>query len=42
MTRHMMERHPHVAKEMEARHGKDPKRWGREMKAKWDATSANA
>jgi hypothetical protein len=26
-----------VAKEMEKMHNEDPKRWGKEMKPKWDA-----
>jgi predicted small metal-binding protein len=37
MTRHVMEKHPDVAKQMEAMHKRDPKEWGREMKPKWDA-----
>ena len=42
MTQHVMERHPDVAKEMAAMHDKDPTRWGREMKPKWDATPERA
>lgn len=38
MTRHVMEEHPAVAKEMEQKHREDPKRWGRENRPKWDAT----
>ena len=37
MTRHVMEKHPDVAKKMEAMHNEDPKRWSRETKPKWDA-----
>ena len=36
MTKHVMENHPDVAKQMEAMHNEDPKKWGREMKPKWD------
>lgn len=38
MTKHVMEKHPDVAKEMEQMHNEDPKKWGAEMKPKWDAT----
>jgi predicted small metal-binding protein len=37
MTKHVMDRHPDVAKEMEEMHNRDPKKWGNEMKPKWDA-----
>jgi predicted small metal-binding protein len=37
MTKHVMERHPDVAKQMEKMHNEDPKKWGKEMKPKWDA-----
>jgi len=37
MTKHVMEKHPDVAKAMEKMHNEDPKKWGREMKPKWDA-----
>jgi hypothetical protein len=36
-TKHVMERHPDVAKKMERMHKEDPKKWGKEMKPKWDA-----
>ena len=39
MTKHVMEKHPDVAKEMEKMHKEDPKKWGKEMKPKWDATA---
>ncbi len=39
MTKHVMEKHPDVAKEMEKMHNADPKRWGREMKPKFDAAA---
>jgi predicted small metal-binding protein len=41
MTKHVMEKHPHLAKEMEKMHTEDPKKWGRETKPKWDATPDN-
>jgi hypothetical protein len=37
MTAHVIEEHPSTAKEMEKMYNEDPKRWGREMKPKWDA-----
>jgi len=37
MTDHVMKQHPATAKEMEKMHNEDPKRWGREMKPKWEA-----
>jgi predicted small metal-binding protein len=37
MTKHVTEKHPDVAKEMEAMHKKDPQQWGKEMKPKWEA-----
>lgn len=37
MTKHVMDNHPETAKSMEKMHKEDPKRWGREMKPKWDA-----
>ena len=37
MTRHVMENHPDTAKAMERMHNQDPKKWGREMKPKWEA-----
>jgi hypothetical protein len=40
MTKHVMEMHPDVAKDMEKMHNQDPKKWGREMKPKWDAAKA--
>lgn len=38
MSRHVIEKHPDVAKQMEHMHNQDPKKWGKEMKPKWDAT----
>ena len=38
MTKHVMEKHPDVAKRMEEMHNQDPKKWGSETKPKWDAT----
>ena len=37
MTKHVVEKHPDVAKEMQQMHNDDPKRWGREIKPKWEA-----
>jgi hypothetical protein len=39
MTRHVMDKHPDVARQMEQMHNKDPKQWGREMRPKWEATA---
>lgn len=38
MTKHVIKKHPDVAKEMERMHKEHPKKWGQEMKPKWDAT----
>ena len=38
MTGHVLEMHPDVAAEMGKMHEKDPTKWGKEMKPKWDAT----
>ena len=37
MTKHVMDKHPDVAQEMQKMHEQDPKKWGQEMKPKWDA-----
>ena len=37
MTKHVMENHPDVAKQMEKMHNTDAHQWGRQMKPKWDA-----
>jgi predicted small metal-binding protein len=37
MSKHVMEQHPDVAKDMERMHNEDPQKWGREMKPKFDA-----
>lgn len=37
MTQHVMQNHPETAKAMEKMHNEDPKKWGSEMKPKWDA-----
>jgi len=37
MTKHVIENHPEVAKKMEKMHNQDPKKWGREMRPKWEA-----
>jgi hypothetical protein len=36
MTKHVMEKHPDVAKRMKEMHDKDPKQWAAETKPKWD------
>jgi predicted small metal-binding protein len=36
ISKHVMEKHPDVAKQMEKMHNEDPKKWGREMKPKFD------
>jgi hypothetical protein len=38
MTNHVMDKHPDVTKQMEKMHKDDAKKWGKEMKSKWDAT----
>jgi len=38
MTKHVMEKHPDLAKEMENMYKEDPNKWGNENKPKWDAT----
>ena len=40
MTAHVMQEHPDTAGEMEKMHNEDPKRWGREMRPKWEAKPA--
>jgi predicted small metal-binding protein len=37
MTKHVIEMHPDVTKQMEAMHNEDPKKWGKEIRPKWDA-----
>ncbi len=37
MTKHVLEKHPDVAKQMEAKYQQDPQKWTMEMKPKWDA-----
>jgi predicted small metal-binding protein len=37
MTKHVLEQHPDVAGAMEKMHKADPKKWGREMKPRWEA-----
>lgn len=39
MTKHVMDEHPDVAKEMEKMHNQDPQKWGKEMKPKWEAAA---
>jgi hypothetical protein len=38
MVKHVVANHPDTAKEMERLHNEDPKKWGAEMKPKWDAS----
>jgi hypothetical protein len=40
ITKHVMAKHPDVAKQMEKMHNTDPKQWSRETKPKWDAAPA--
>ena len=37
MTKHVMDNHPDTVKEMEEMHKQDPEKWGKEMKARWEA-----
>jgi len=37
MTKHVMEKHPDVAKQMEKMHNIYPKKWGKEMMSKWES-----
>jgi len=37
MTKHVMERHPDTAKERERMHTQEPRRWGAEIRPKWEA-----
>jgi len=37
MTQHVLAQHPDTAKAMERMHNEDPRKWGREMRPKWDA-----
>lgn len=39
MTKHVMDKHPEVAKKMEKMHNEDPQRWARENKPKWQAAA---
>jgi hypothetical protein len=38
MTKHVIEKHPDLAKEMEKMHNRDPRKWVSEMKPKWEAS----
>jgi predicted small metal-binding protein len=37
MTKHVREKHPDVARQMEKMHNEDPKKWGKEMQLKLEA-----
>ncbi|MFM0388803.1 DUF1059 domain-containing protein [Paraburkholderia sediminicola] len=37
LTKHVLEKHPDVAKTMEKMHNEDPKKWSKEMRPKWEA-----
>ena len=37
MSNHVVEKHPDVARDMVKMHNEDPKKWGKEMKPKFDA-----
>ena len=41
MTDHVIAMHPDVAEKMKKMHEDDPKKWGKEMKPKWDATPSS-
>jgi hypothetical protein len=41
MTEHVMKKHSDLAKRMKKMHNKDPKKWSKEIKPKWDATPNN-
>ncbi len=41
MTKHVMDNHPDVAKDMEKMHNDDPMKWGSMYKPKWEATQSN-
>jgi hypothetical protein len=34
MTKHVLQKHPDVAKDMEKMHHEDPRKWGKEMRPK--------
>jgi predicted small metal-binding protein len=40
MVKHVTSNHPETADAMKKMHEQDPKKWGREMKPKWDAAPA--
>jgi predicted small metal-binding protein len=40
ITKHVLDKHPDVAKQMEKMHNEDPKKWAKEMKPKWEAAPA--
>src|ERR1700719_1730328 len=40
MVKHVTSNHPETAEAMKKMHEQDPKKWGREMKPKWDAAPA--
>lgn len=37
MTKHVMEKHPDLAKTIQRMHDTDPKKWGSEVRPKWEA-----
>ena len=37
MTKHVLDKHPDLAIDMEKMHTRDPKKWGKEMRPRWDA-----
>ena len=41
MTKHVLDKHPDLAIEMEKMHTNDPKRWGKDMRPKWDAAPSS-
>jgi hypothetical protein len=37
MTAHVLKEHPQTANDMQRMHEQDPRKWGREMRPKWDS-----
>lgn len=37
MTAHVLKEHPQTARDMQRMHEQDPKKWGREMRPRWDS-----
>lgn len=37
MTAHVLKEHPQTARDMQRMHEQDPKKWGSEMRPRWDS-----